>query len=322
MAVPLYTASPINTNVPLSAFPSSPSTFAMRYTPAEALDEVLATSVPLPPSKPVTPSPEAMQNTQRANTLAHTSNAFPTSPTPMKAQPSQATNFTTPAYSTHSHNSSGTSSPQPPSLTRLSIPSTPSSSPKLPTAIPYTGASAMGSPVSRVSSTYSPPHLPHHARNISSISAISGFSSPYLSTPIAHAVPTTPGNNPPGYVQNTRDSFEDRPLADVEEQTYSLPRSPLRQSYSALHNSGVHSPFYAPPSSNDVFGHRHRKSYAGGPGILNGEIFFQNLDGVNHEGTDGGDENVWEVAGKWAKMGWRKLGEAEEGVWRVVSGER
>lgn len=60
-----------------------------------------------------------------------------------------------------------------------------------------------------------------------------------------------------------------------------------------------------------------------GPGILNGEIFFQPLDGSMAEGVyEGDDKGVWEMAGKWARTAYKKLGEAEEGVWRVVSGDR
>ena len=333
----------------MSAYPSSPSTFAMRYTPAAALEEQLnnaallasSGSIPLPPSQSTTPSPEALQN-RRANIQSHASNAFPPSPTPLKAQPSQSHSL----YSTYSTPSSLASSPQqPPSLTRLSIPSSTPSPQTLPTTEhdPYTSFIHAGdSPVSQVSSTYSPPHLPpthhtHHShhhrthtRNISSISALSPFDTTFITH---HPVPLTPGNNPPGYVQNTRDSFEDRPVADVEEQTYSLPRSPLRQSLQSFpqHNSASDSPFYSSPNN-----HSYRKSYAGpGPGILNGEIFLprsideqmglDRLDGgyaasARLYGEDDGSEvGVWGKAEKWARTAYKKLGEAEEGVWKAVN---
>ena len=256
MAVPVYSASPINGNAP-----ASPSTFAMRYTPASALDEQLAATANSPPSltsassASTTPSPEPTVPAQRANTQAHASNDISPTSAPIKAQPTQATSPTRQQSSTQ------------PSLGKLSIPSTPLTINAQPVALsPYAP-----SPISTT-----PSHT--HSRHVSSISGISQYStSPFLMPSMHRDL-----SNPPGYVQNTRESFEDRIISqDPEEQSFLV--SPR--------------------------GHKSRTSFGGG--LLDGN--YRDPVSARDDGRDGELGRLWETASEWAKLAAKKLGDRREG---------
>jgi hypothetical protein len=315
MAIPLYTSSPINTN---SGMPASPSTFAMRYTPAAALEHQLAASASQTPtatpplsnsSRTTTPSPAP--DAQEANKQSHATNAataLTSTPPPTKAQPAQAQARAQAETTTPTHQQQSTH----PALSRLSIPSTPTYTPPHSHYQPPNGA--LISPLSTPYSAYT--YHPTHSRDISLVSQLSNTNSnntysptPYTYTAFPFLSPQSSSHqhttyrdlsHPPGYTQNTRDSFEDRIISrDPEEQSFLL--SPTRQ-------------------------HRRGKSTASGPGILNGETDAGGWGGSADvmSATNGGDESLgrlWETASGWAKAAARKLGEGEETLWKAVSGE-
>lgn len=126
---------------------------------------------------------------------------------------------------------------------------------------------------------------------MSAISGISGYSgSPFL-MPSMQQMHQRDLSNPPGYVQNTRESFEDRIISqDPEEQSFLV--SPR--------------------------GHRSRSSFGGG--LLDGNY----RDPLSARDRDGDGElgRLWETASEWAKLAAKKLGDGEKEMFRVLSGDR
>ena len=213
--VPVHTSSPISTTAPAKALGRTPSTAAARYAPAPS---TATTTTAGPPTQSAQPGAPAVP--RPTGVLSEQTNSAP-APTPTSTQPS-----------TTQH-----SNPPPPQPGAVPIPSNvnhlrsisiPASPQPNTTPSPYT-------------TTPLAPHqqnpdliTPNRAQPPASTTS-TNFSSPFTSnTPNAHDL-----SHPPGYIQNSRASFEDRPFANYGE-----------------NNTSTHL----------------RRSSNGGAGILNGEM--------------------------------------------------
>jgi hypothetical protein len=248
----------------------SPSTSAARYTPADAI--ATGTSSPpadgqAQPGAPVVPQPTNAAAVQQNHTPIPTPTPTSSLPFPSNPPAPQPGAVSIPNRSHHQRNHSMPLSPR---------------------------------SVASISQTYSPaPLLPHQTGS-------------YLTTPTRSVPPAsvtspvaynyTDLSHPPGYMQDSRASFEDRPF--LSEQNESASQSPF-----SLSRAGSQK---RPPA---------------GAGILNGEMW--NTPGQNGEGVYAGEEKgVWDTAaawgkqaGDWAKEAGKRLSRTEEEIWRRVNGK-
>jgi hypothetical protein len=144
-------------------------------------------------------------------------------------------------------------------------------------------------------STYSSTYVPslHHHHNTSHQQNPAIHSAASASTSSSPFLPYRDLSNPPGYVQNTSESFEDRIIStDPEEQSFLV--SPVGK------------------------GHKSRPSFGGG--LLDGN-YRDPLSAANEKG-EGDLGRLWETAGEWLQIAARKLGEGEKQVVKALSGER
>ncbi|EXJ77451.1 hypothetical protein A1O3_09677 [Capronia epimyces CBS 606.96] len=203
--IPVYTSSPINTNLPSHPHAASPSTAAARYAPGDIQAAPTTTTITSPQgASPSTQQaqPGAPAVPQPTNTVSSTYNRR-LGPTPTAPLPTSATRVT--------------DSPPPPQPGAAPFPPE-SQSPKLsipaqprPGEIPqWTPSSA--SPIRHAVPSPTPTHarpvpLPAHQQS-------SSLYTPSRSIPPAGVTSTYPQDlsHPPGYMQDSRASFEDKPI--------------------------------------------------------------------------------------------------------------
>lgn len=122
---------------------------------------------------------------------------------------------------------------------------------------------------------------------ISTSSSPSNYSSQAPSSPYTLSSLSFDLSSPPGYTQNARASFSDRPLYENSTPFY-------QNSYS----SGFSSPMT--PSRR-------------GKGILDNDPDIY----LRGEG-DGEEETVWDTAAKWAKAAGKRMSQTEQQIWKMV----
>lgn len=263
--VPVFSSSPINPNAPPNPFHASPSKSAVRYTPATlaANSNTKATTTPPLPQSGATPVPQPTCPPRQTDSPSPR-----TIPSPM-TRPSQ---------------------PLPTNLSKLSIPNNTNT---ISRSNPYT---APPIPLhQRHPSLYSPPHL--NTTPVLTSATLPQYHTP--PTPYTHSAPTSHHqhqqpdlSNPPGY-QQSRCSFDDRPLSAC-----STP-SPNNRAYYL--NSD----------------HKSRLS------ILDGQ-YHTEPSLSDEEETDplsAGSKWMWETAVKWTKVAGKTLKEGEGEFWRRVGGD-
>ena len=251
--IPVHTSSPISPNVATKASAITPSTTAVSYTPASA---AATTAFSTPQSHSAQPSAPAVP--QPTNTAAILSNNAP-APTPTQPTPE---------------------SPNPPPSQPGAVPVPQNITHQRRESIPTSPRTASSQPIAPLSPVPLPPHQ----------------SSNYLSTPTRSVPPaavtsTFSGpqdlSHPPGYIQNSRASFEDRPFAtESNDSAFNIP------------------------------GNISNRRSVGGAGILNGEMHNQ------ENGADPEEQSVWDTAMTWAKAAGTKLSKTEEHIWKRVNGEK
>ncbi|KAL6251269.1 hypothetical protein RBB50_001477 [Rhinocladiella similis] len=196
--IPVHTASPINNNTPSDLSGTSPSTAAARYTPPDA------------EASPTTTQP---------------SSTYPTARPDAAAVP-QPTNAASATYNSRLQPTATTTLPAPTSTT--DAPSSDSPPPPQPGAVPSPYSAGYNTPT--ISVPQPPKPGPHPQR----------AASPSITSPVRHALPSpTPTrtypvpfaaqqqfpsayppshdlSHPPGYVQDSRASFDDKPVEDCQ----------------------------------------------------------------------------------------------------------
>ena len=251
--IPVHTSSPISPHVAAKASAITPSTSAARFAPASAAHTAtssLQTQV-AQPGAPVVPQP--------TSTAAAPAQSIP-EPSPTQHLP-QASDPPPPQPG---------AAPMPGNITRTRRVSNPVS--------PRTTDSNPVAP-------YSPAPLPAHQTS-------GHLDTPTRAVPPASVTSTYSGpqdlSHPPGYIQNSRASFEDRPY---------------------LNGPNDSSPF-------SMTGSMANRRSMGGAGILNGELYSQENRDTQEE------KGVWDTAVAWAKTAGKKLSETEQEVWKRVNGEK
>ena len=194
--IPVHSSSPINTNFPARPFGTSPSTAAAVYTPANT---DAGPTISTPPNPTQTARPGAPAVPQPTNTASSTYNSRlePTATLPLPA-------------STSSH----TDSPPPPQPG--AVPTPPTQAPKVPIPQPPQPPRPVEIPQWTPSDTSPVRHAlpsptPTHSRTMPFPPTVY---TPTRSIPPAGGTSTYPQDlsHPPGYVQDSRASFDDKPV--------------------------------------------------------------------------------------------------------------
>ncbi|KAJ9644195.1 hypothetical protein H2204_001546 [Knufia peltigerae] len=221
--IPVHTASPINNNAPSDLFGTSPSTAAARYTPpsAEASPTATQPTSTYPaarPGAPAVPQPTNAASVTYNNRLQPTATA--TLPTP-----------------TATSNAPLSDSPPPPQ----------------PGAVPSPYPTAYNTPTLSIPQPPIPGPHPQHTPTSSVTSPVRhALPSPTPTRP--SPVPFTPQqqfqdlSHPPGYMQDSRASFDDKPVEDC--QPYENRASPSSTSRRGILDS---EPVFDNRGDNDSF---------------------------------------------------------------------
>ena len=275
--IPVHKASPINTNAAkatgISPSTSQPADSTNRAAPANAPATTTATA-PYPAARPgAAPGPAPTGAPQPTNTYATRTAPLvptPTSDFPPPPQPGAVPSpFVSPASQiTHGRRPS---IPPPPKAGEIPMP-----------------ADFYAPHYEQEQETHQSPYTPQSSR------AQPPQMSAVLSTP-TRAIPpssttSTPAYNdlshPPGYIQNSRDSFDERP--DL-----------------------MHSPY-----QNHNQNYTKNSSSSNRNGGLLGSAGGGNVDSAE-EGSP--IAQIWTTATSWAKSAGEKLKEGEEEVWRRIN---
>ncbi len=284
--IPVHTASPINPNSAPQPNGASPSTAAARYAPVDSARRPSQTSAAVPAISTDLPSPiyaAAQPSSGAGSATAWVPQSLAT------ANPTPTT--TIPASSTRTESSPP--SPQPGAVPfptysearRASIPPPPKANeipkPAAYYAPQYQGNTRPNSPQTLSLHTSLPPLATRQAQGTPLTPT--RVQPPSAVTSIAQPTTTTQDlSHPPGYVQDSRASFSERPVEPV---------SPLNQSQSGGHSRG-----------------RSRS------GILDG--------GGGHDDLGGEDKGLWDTAFSWAKAVGERVIEGEEEVWKRINRQR
>ncbi|KKY15565.1 hypothetical protein UCRPC4_g06272 [Phaeomoniella chlamydospora] len=285
--ITVYTSSPINTNTaakpegvtpktattddvqrPGQSSSSAPSTTSAPATAPTYPAAQPGASIPAPTAAPASfPQPTPTQVTSSASVASST--FIPSSPSPPPPQPGAVP---TPFQSTP---------------TRPSVPPPPKAGEEVKPASYYTPQHA--TPTAAPSLTQATAPLPTH-QQAPALSSPLRAQPPASSTSTAH-ISSLGGdagglNGPPGYVQDARTSFSDRPLE---------PYNPF-QGIGQSNASG----------SNGILGGNVGSGYH----PSSGQGFTEEKEGI---------AGVWDTAVSWAKKAGEKLQEGEEEVWRMIN---
>ncbi|KIW13383.1 hypothetical protein PV08_08571 [Exophiala spinifera] len=298
--IPVHTASPINKNVPSDTLPdTSPSAAALRYTPpanAEARPTTTTTTQQQQRGSSYYPAarPGAAAVPQSTNAASATYNGR-LQPTLMAETTTSTTLTPTPTRTTATKAPSSNDDNSPPSPQPGAVPSAAADYTLTPTTLSLPQPPPMPMPVP------GPQPHPHaqHAPSPSSPSLMTQSSSPvrrhalpsptptrtsYPVVPFPSAYPP-PGqqdlSHPPGYVQDSRASFDDKPVEEC--QPYENRASPSSSS-----------------------------SSAGRRGILDSEPVFD---------SRAESDSLLNTAMSWAKAAGKRLSKTEQEIWRHVNGE-
>ncbi|ERF71419.1 hypothetical protein EPUS_08688 [Endocarpon pusillum Z07020] len=282
--VTVHTTSPIHPNGATTPKGASPSTAAARYSPPHSTRRSSQSPTPVTSNPAVLPSP-TFASAQPGSTAGPAPTGQP--PSPLTSLPIPTA--TLPALSTRT--TSSPPSPQPgavpsPSYSearRASIPPPPKAG-EVPKPAAYYAPQYDGNTTStsfqNLSLNTSVPPLPTHQTQGTVLTPTRAQPPPAVT---AHATTTSITqdlSHPPGYVQDSRASFSERPPELI---------SPLNLNQS---------------------GHDRRKSRSG-IGILDG--------GGGHEDIGDEDKGLWDTAISWAKTVGEKVIEGEEEMWKRIN---
>lgn len=284
VGIPVHTASPINPNRASKENGASPSTAAARYAPVDSTSR--ASQDPASISTVFsTPNYTAAKPGSMAGTAAA---LIPHSPLTTQPTPTATilVSTTLTASSPPSPQPSAVPSPFYSEARRASIPPPPKANeipkPAAYYAPQYQGTPTPNSPQALSLNTSLPPLPAHQAQGtlLTPTRAQPPSAVTSIATPTAM---TTDLSHPPGYIQDSRASFSERPPELV-----------------------------LPIAHNHTGGHSRGKSRNGGI-----------LDGAGgHDRLEDEDKGLWDTAVSWAKTVGEKVIEGEEEVWKRINGQR
>ena len=279
--IQVHTASPINANAAAKPDGTTPSTARQQNGPVSA---------PTPATTAATPtSTTTAAQPGRAAVAAPTGTATSTyNPTPTVPPPTTTTSDSPPPPQPGAVPSPFVTQPAALNTVRQpSIPPPPRAG-EVPKPAAYYAPQHSDPQQTASPSAYNPPpSLPSYQTN-------GTLSTPIRAQPTTATTSTYTGpqqtdlSNPPGYVQNARASFDERPL----------------EPYSPFANTNNNTPSYR--------GHKARPSMSGG--LLD--------DSPDSKRDDGGEKSAWDTGVSWLKKAGEKLGEAHDEVWRRIDGNK